>query len=108
MTRLIGQAQRRIARATEFLVNCPAAHHAGNAAIRKILQAAGGSLSDRMEFEIVCPNDHNQTVTFSQEEFEEALKSGALVFHCNTCDTDWPPSGQDIARFRRQFSTNSS
>ncbi len=46
-------------------------------------------MSDRMKFEIVCPNDHNQTVTFSQEEFEAALKSGALVFHCNTCDTDW-------------------
>jgi hypothetical protein len=41
-------------------------------------------MSDRMDFEIVCPNDHDQTVTFSQEEFEEALKSGALVFHCNT------------------------
>jgi len=49
-------------------------------------------MSDRIDFEIVCPNDHDQTVTFSQEEFEEALKSGALVFHCNTCDTDWPPS----------------
>jgi hypothetical protein len=35
-------------------------------------------MSDRMEFEIVCPNDHNQTVTFSREEFEEALKSGAV------------------------------
>jgi len=28
----------------------------------------------------------------SHEGFEEALKSGALVFHCNTCETDWPPS----------------
>ena len=64
-------------------------------------------MSDRMEFEIVCPNDHNQTVTFSQEEFEEALKSGALVFHCNTCDTDWPPSSEEIAKLRKQFSKNS-
>jgi len=31
-------------------------------------------MSDRIEFEIVCPNDHDQTVTFSQEEFEKALK----------------------------------
>jgi hypothetical protein len=65
-------------------------------------------MSDRMEFEIVCPNDHNQTVIFSQEEFEEALKSGALVFHCNTCDTDWPPSREEIDELRKQFSNNSS
>ena len=65
-------------------------------------------MSDRMEFEIVCPNDHNQTVTFSQEEFEEALKSGALVFHCNTCDTDWPPSREEIDELRKQSSKNSS
>ncbi len=25
------------------------------------------------------------------------------MFHCNTCDTDWPPSHDDIAKFRRQF-----
>jgi hypothetical protein len=65
-------------------------------------------MSDRMEFEIVCPNDHNQTVTFSQKEFEEGLKSGALVFHCNTCDTSWPPTSEEIAKFRKQFSTKSS
>ena len=64
-------------------------------------------MSDRMEFEIVCPNDHNQTVTFNQEEFEKALKSGALVFHGNTCDTDWPPSTEEIAKLRKQFSKNS-
>lgn len=68
------------------------------------LEAAGGLMSDRLEFDIVCPNNHNQTVTFSQEEFEEALKSGALVFHCNTCDTDWPPSSDEIAGLRKQFS----
>ena len=65
-------------------------------------------MSDRMDFEIVCPNGHNQTVTFSQNEFEEALKSGALVFHCNTCDTDWPPTSEEIAEFRKQFSKHSS
>jgi len=65
-------------------------------------------MSDRIEFEIDCPNDHNQTVKFSQEEFEEALKSGALVFHCNTCDTDWPPTREEIAKLRKQFSKNSS
>jgi hypothetical protein len=65
-------------------------------------------MSDRIKFEIVCPHNHNQTVAFSQKEFEKALKSGALVFHCNTCDTDWPPSHVDIAKFRRLFSKTSS
>ncbi len=65
-------------------------------------------MSDRIDFEIVCPNDHDQTVTFSGEEFEKTLKSGALVFHCNTCDTNWPPSHDDIAKFRRAFSKRSS
>ena len=64
-------------------------------------------MSDQMKFEIVCPNDHDQTVRFSQEEFEAELKSGALVFHCNTCDTDWPPSREDIARFRKDLAKNS-
>jgi hypothetical protein len=63
-------------------------------------------MSDRMDFEIVCPNDHNQTISFTQQEFEETLKSGALVFHCNTCDTDWPPSGEEIAKLRKLFSKN--
>jgi hypothetical protein len=65
-------------------------------------------MNDRLEFEIVCPNNHNQTVTFSQKEFEEVLKSDMLVFHCNTCDTDWPPSSEEIAAFRKDFSKNSS
>lgn len=60
-------------------------------------------MNDRTDFEIVCPNDHNQTVTFSSKEFEESLKLG-LLFHCNTCDTDWPPSREDIALFRKHFS----
>ena len=63
-------------------------------------------MSDRTDFEIVCPNDHNQTVTFSRREFEELLKSGTVMFHCNTCDTDWGPSGEEIAAFRKQFSKN--
>ncbi len=61
-------------------------------------------MHEAIDFEIVCPNDHNQTVTFNQAEFEAALKSGALVFHCNTCDTNWPPSQEDLAKFRKQFS----
>jgi hypothetical protein len=61
-----------------------------------------------MEFDIVCPNNHNQTVSFNREEFEEALKSGALVFHCNTCETNWPPSSEDIAKFRKQLSKDAT
>jgi hypothetical protein len=76
--------------------------------IDEISQGARGFMSDRMEFDIDCPNNHNQTVAFSQTEFEEALKSGALVFHCNTCDADWPPSTEEIAKLRKQFSKNSS
>ena len=64
-------------------------------------------MSHRVELDTVCPNNHNLTVTFSQEEFEAALKSDALVFHCNTCDTDWPPSREEVARLRNEFSKNS-
>ena len=68
----------------------------------------GAFMSDRVDFEIVCPNGHNQTVTFSQGEFEAELKSDALVFHCNTCDANWPPSHEDIAKFRKELAKNSS
>ena len=65
-------------------------------------------MGDRTEFEIVCPNDHDQTITLSQKEFEATLKSGALVFHCNTCDANWPPSSEDIAKIRKHFSKDST
>ena len=29
-------------------------------------------MSDRLQFDTVCPNNHNQTVEFSQREFEDA------------------------------------
>ena len=62
-----------------------------------------GPMQERVKFEIACPNNHNQTVSFTEQEFEETLKSGDMVFHCNTCDTDWSPTKQDIAKFRREF-----
>ena len=65
-------------------------------------------MSERLDFDIDCPNNHDQTVSFSHQEFEELLKSGALVFHCNTCDTDWPPSSEEIAKLRKHFLKNSS
>jgi hypothetical protein len=60
-------------------------------------------LSDRIDFDVVCPNNHDQTVTLSKESFEHALKSGSFEFHCNTCDTNWPPTHEEIAHFRREF-----
>jgi hypothetical protein len=54
-----------------------------------------------VEFDVVCPNNHNKAVTFSQEETEDTLKAGALVFHCNTCDTNWSPSKEEIAKLRK-------
>ena len=65
-------------------------------------------MNDRMTFETACPNNHTQTVSFSQDEFEAAQQSDTLVFHCNTCDTDWPPSSEEIAKLRKHFSKNSS
>jgi hypothetical protein len=65
-------------------------------------------MSDRLEFDTVCPNNHNQTVRLSREEFEVALKSDTLMFHCNTCDADWTPSSEEIAKLRKQFSKNLS
>ena len=65
-------------------------------------------MNERLDFEIDCPNNHNQTVTFSQEEFEASLKSGALVFHCNTCEADWPPSSEVIAGIRKQLTKSST
>lgn len=59
-------------------------------------------MSERLDFDIDCPNNHNQRVTFSHEEFEKALKAG-LVFHCNTCDADWTPDHAAIAKFRKEF-----
>ena len=60
-------------------------------------------MSDRQKFEIVCPNTHEQTVTFTREEFENTLRSGGLIFHCNTCDANWSPSREETARFRKEF-----
>lgn len=60
-------------------------------------------MNNRLEFDVVCPNNHNKAITFSKEEFEKTLKSGGLVFHCNTCEANWSPSGEEIAKIRKQF-----
>lgn len=65
------------------------------------------SMSHRLTIDIVCPNNHNQTVTFTQEEFESTITSGGLEFHCNTCDTKWSPSAKEIVKIRKQLSEHS-
>jgi hypothetical protein len=55
------------------------------------------------QLDTVCPNNHNLTVAFNRDEFEAALKTGDLVLHCNTCDANWPPSKEEIAKIREQF-----
>jgi len=66
------------------------------------------SILSSPEFDTVCPNGHNVSVELNQEDFEDALRSGTLQFHCNTCDTDWPPSAKEIANFRKLFAESSS
>ena len=60
-------------------------------------------MNKSMDFEITCPNNHNQTVTFTAEEFEKKLESGGQLFHCNTCDTNWTLTTHEIAKFRKQL-----
>ena len=61
------------------------------------------TMFDRLKFEVVCPHTHAQTVAFTREEFETKLRAGGLLFHCNTCDTNWSPSREETARFRKEF-----
>ncbi|MBV8843296.1 MAG: hypothetical protein JO307_10850 [Bryobacterales bacterium] len=61
-------------------------------------------MNNNARLDTVCPNNHDLTVTFSREEFEAALKSGDLVFHCNTCEANWPPTKEEIGKVREQFS----
>ncbi len=60
-------------------------------------------MSDRVKLEIDCPNNHNQTVSFTREEFEDRLKADSLVFHCNTCDTNWSPTHEEIGKLKKGF-----
>jgi hypothetical protein len=61
-------------------------------------------MPEHLTFDTVCPNNHNLTVGFTREEFEASLKSDALVFHCNTCEANWPPTKEEIAKIRKAFS----
>jgi hypothetical protein len=65
-------------------------------------------MKDSMEFETVCPNNHNQTVSFDRDEFEAALQSDSLMFHCNTCNSDWPPTSLEMSKLRKHFSRDAA
>jgi len=57
---------------------------------------------DHADFDVICPNNHNQAVSLTREEFERVVKAGAQ-FHCNTCDTNWTLSGKQIEDIRERF-----
>ena len=40
--------------------------------------------------------------------FELELKSGGLIFHCEVCDSNWPPTAEETAFWRREFVNTSS
>jgi hypothetical protein len=65
-------------------------------------------MSSSIGFDTVCPNGHNVGIEMTREEFEAALKRDTLEFHCNTCDTDWTPKKEEIAKLRKAFPDNSS
>ena len=60
-------------------------------------------MSPAVEFEVTCPNNHDQTRSFTEESLDKELKSGKPLFHCNTCDTDWNPSSEQIAEMRSEI-----
>lgn len=70
---------------------------------RSATRAVRYGMSERIDVDVICPNGHNVGVDFTQEEFEEKLKSGALEFHCNTCDSNWTPTQAEIEGIRRGF-----
>ncbi len=60
-------------------------------------------MAETVDLETACPNNHNQTIHLTREEFETKLKADSLVFHCNTCDTDWTPKTKEISKLRSAF-----
>jgi len=56
-----------------------------------------------VDFEVSCPNNHGQTISFTQKSFEAALQAGEPIFHCNTCEADWNPSKKQIAEIREKL-----
>ena len=62
-------------------------------------------MSEAHQFEIFCPNNHDQIVTYTLEQFNDALKSEGLVLHCNTCDTNWTLSHDQIDKIRKKLAS---
>ena len=60
-------------------------------------------MADTANLETTCPNNHNQTINLTREQFEKKLAADSLVFHCNTCDTNWTPTKEEIEKLRSAF-----
>jgi hypothetical protein len=56
-----------------------------------------------VKIDVVCPNNHKQTVRFTEKEFEAEMDSDTLLFHRNTCDINWTPPHHLVEDIRRQF-----
>ncbi len=60
-------------------------------------------MTEIVGLETTCPNNHNQTIVLTREEFETKLKADSLAFHCNTCDTNWTPTTEESRKLRSAF-----
>ena len=60
-------------------------------------------MANSVDLETVCPNGHNVGIELTREEFEAGRKTDTLVFHCNTCDTDWTPTKDEMAKLVKVF-----
>jgi hypothetical protein len=67
------------------------------------MRAEWRNMAETADLETTCPNNHNQTISLTREEFEIKLKADSLVFHCNTCDTNWSPTTEEIGKLRSAF-----
>jgi hypothetical protein len=73
-----------------------------------VLNESEDNMSNHAVLDTTCPNNHNLTVTFTEHEFEDSLKSDTLVFHCNTCEANWPPTSEEIKKMREVFAGSSA
>ena len=67
------------------------------------MRAETSTMAETVDLETTCPNNHNQTISLSRDEFENKLTADSLVFHCNTCDTNWTPTKEEIRKLRSAF-----
>ena len=48
-------------------------------------------------FHVRCPNGHHAMQRYRREDWQAGLSNGRLVFRCETCQSQWPPSLLDKA-----------